>query len=114
MLEDRLYEILDTALRAAGAVVEAGEEYRTPPLEVLRYYYRPVRLHWVPLLGRASSVVAVVRQPVDVGFLPDDYRRFLTRLALAVNGRFPPGPGVGPGRGCVVETARLPAAWSLA
>ena len=60
---------------------------------MLRYYYRPVRLHWVPLLGRASSVVAVVRQPVDIGFRPDDYRRFLTRLALAVNGRFPPWIG---------------------
>ena len=93
MIEDRLYEIIDPVLRAAGAVVEAGEEYRTPPLEVLRYYYRPVRLHWVPLLGRASSVVAVVRQPVDVGFQPDDYRRFLTRLALGVNGRFPPWTG---------------------
>jgi hypothetical protein len=34
--------------------------------------------------------VAVVRQPVDVGFRPEDYRRFLTRLAMAVNGRFPP------------------------
>ena len=93
MTEDRLYEIIDPVLRSAGAVIEAGEEYRTPPLEVLRYYYRPVRLHWVPLLGRASSVVAVVRQPVDVGFRPDDYRRFLTRLAMAVNGRFPPWTG---------------------
>jgi hypothetical protein len=93
MIEDRLYEIVDPVLRAAGAVVEAGEEYRTPPLEVLRYYYRPVRLHWVPFLGRASSVVAVVRQPVDVGFQPDDYRRFLIRLALGVNGRFPPWSG---------------------
>jgi len=93
MVEDRLYEIIDPVMRAAGAVIEAGEEYRTPPLEVLRYYYRPVRLHWVPLLGRASSVVAVVRQPVDVGFQPDDYRRFLTRLALGVNGRFPPWTG---------------------
>ncbi len=90
MIEDRLFENIDPILRAAGAVVEAGEEYQTPPLEVLRYYYRPVRIHWVPLLGRASSVVAVVRQPVDIGFRPDDYRTFLTRVARAVNGRFPP------------------------
>jgi hypothetical protein len=93
MIEDRLYEIIDPALKTAGAVIEAGEEYRAPPLDVLRYYYRPVRLHWMWLLGRASSVVAVVRQPVDVGFQPGDYRRFLTRLALAVNGRFPPWAG---------------------
>jgi hypothetical protein len=90
MIEDQLFEIIDPLLKSAGAVVEAGEEYRTPPLDVLRYYWRPVRLHRVPLLGRASSVVAVVRQPVDVGFRPDVYRTFLTRLAMAVNGRFPP------------------------
>jgi hypothetical protein len=35
-------------------------------------------------------VVAVVRQPNDVGFSSDGYRRFLKRLALAVNGRYPP------------------------
>jgi hypothetical protein len=90
MLEERFFETIEPILRTAGAVVEAGEEYRTPPLEVLRYYFRPVRLHWVPLVGRASSVVAVVRQPVDIGFRPDAYHTFLTRLALAVNGRFPP------------------------
>jgi hypothetical protein len=90
MTEDRLFELIDPLLRSAGSVVEAGEEFRAPVLDVLRYYFRPVRLHWVPLLGRASGVAAVVRQPVDVGFRPDDYGRFLTRVALAVNGRFPP------------------------
>jgi hypothetical protein len=93
MIEERLFETIDPILRAAGAVVEAGEEYRTPPLEVLRYYYRPVRLHWMPLLGRASSVVAVVRQPVDIPFRPDDYRTFLTRVARVANSRFPPWTG---------------------
>jgi hypothetical protein len=90
MIEDRLFEIIDPVLRSAGSLAERGEEFRTPPLEILRYYLRPVRLSWLPFLGRASSVVAVVRQPVDVGFRPEDYRRFLTRLAMAVNGRFPP------------------------
>jgi hypothetical protein len=90
MIEERFFETIEPVLRTTGAVVEAGEEYRAPPLEVLRYYFRPVRLHWMPLLGRASSVVAVVRQPVDIGFRPDAYQIFLTRLAKAVNGRFPP------------------------
>jgi hypothetical protein len=90
MIEEQFFDAIDPVLRGTGAVVEAGEEFRTPPLEVLRYYFRPVRLHWLPFLGRASSVVAVVRQPVDVGFRPDDYRIFLTRIARAVNGRFPP------------------------
>jgi hypothetical protein len=112
MIEDQLFEIIDPLLKSAGAVVEAGEEYRTPPLDVLRYYWRPVRLHWVPLLGRASSVVAVVRQPVDVAFRPDDYRTFLTRLAMAVNGRFPPwtwsrGRGLSVAGGLVVGLTAL-------
>jgi hypothetical protein len=90
MIEDQFFEKIDPILKSAGCVAERGEEFRTPPLDVLRYYLRPVRLSWLPLLGRASSVVAVVRQPVDAGFRPDEYHRFLTRLALAVNGRFPP------------------------
>jgi hypothetical protein len=90
MIEDELFEQLDPVLRALGAVPEVGEEFRAPPLDVLRYYHRPVRLHWVPVLGRASGVVAVVRQPVDIVLSAEGYRRFLTRLALAVNGRYPP------------------------
>jgi hypothetical protein len=90
MIEDDFFAIVDPVLREAGSVPEEGEEYRTPPLDVLRYYRRPLRLHWVPGLGGASSVVAVVRQPVDVGLATDGYRRLLTRLAMAVNGRFPP------------------------
>jgi hypothetical protein len=90
MTEERLFEIIGPGLHSAGAAVEDGEEFRAPALDVLRYYRRPVRLHWMPVLGRASSVVAVARQPVDVGFRPEDYGGFLTRLAMAVNGRFPP------------------------
>jgi hypothetical protein len=112
MIEDQLFEIIDPLLKSAGAVVEAGEEYRTPPLDVLRYYWRPVRLHRVPFLGRASSVVAVVRQPVDVAFRADDYRTFLTRLAMAVNGRFPPwtwsrGRGLSVAGGLVIGLTAL-------
>jgi hypothetical protein len=99
MIEDDLFAIIDPVLRESGAIPEEGEEFRAPPLDVLRYYRRPVRLHWVPVLGRALSVVAVVRQPVDVGLTTADYQRFLTRLAMAVNGRFPPWRG---DRGLVV------------
>ena len=98
MIETDLFEIIDPILRTAGTVVEEGDEYRTPPLDVLRYYCRPVRLHWFPILGRALGVVAVVRQPVDVGLSTADYRRFLSRLAMAVNSPLstlapPGGPG---------------------
>ena len=90
MVEDDLMALIDPVLKGLGAVPEEGEEFRQPPLDVLRYYRRAVRLHWVPLIGRALNVVAVVRQPVDVGFTTAEYRKLLIRLAMAVNGRFPP------------------------
>jgi hypothetical protein len=36
----------------------------------------------------------VVRQPLDIGGSRVDYERFLTRLAMAANGRFPPWRGL--------------------
>ncbi|WP_435011194.1 hypothetical protein P12x_002495 [Tundrisphaera lichenicola] len=97
MLEEQLFEIIDPILVARKLREEPGEEFRQPPLDILRYYWRPVRLHWMPILGRARSVVAVVRQPVDVGVSGSsaDYRAFLNRLAMAVNGRFPPSRRLG-------------------
>jgi hypothetical protein len=92
MIEDDLFAILDPVLGPLGAVEEDGEEYREPPLDVLRYLRRPVRLHWLPWLGRAWSVTAVVRQPIDVGLkIGDGYAKLLGRLSLAVQTRFPPG-----------------------
>ena len=93
MLEDEFLDLIDPILEPLGLLEEEGEEFREPPLDVLRYYRRPVRLHWLPVIGRAQAVVAVVRQPVDVGLTgsPKDYGAFFARLAMAVNGRFPPG-----------------------
>src|SRR6266478_6353321 len=90
MTEDAFFALIDPVMKEAGAVPEPGEEFRAPPLDVLRYYARGVRLHWVPLLGPGLSVVAVARQPVVVGLSAGDCRRCITRLALAANGRFPP------------------------
>ena len=93
MLEDQFFDLIGPTLKPLGLVEEDGEEFREPALDVLRYYRRPVRLHWIPLIGRAQAVVAVVRQPVDVGLAggSKDYGAFLARLAMAVNGRYPPG-----------------------
>ncbi|HEX8200322.1 MAG TPA: hypothetical protein VF590_07535 [Isosphaeraceae bacterium] len=90
MIDEDLFARIDPVLRTLGSVPDVGEEFREPPLDILRYYRRPVRLSWLPVLGRASSVVAVVRQPRDVGFSSDGYRRLLNRLALAASGRYPP------------------------
>ncbi len=90
MIEDQVIELIEPLLQAGGAVLEDGEEFREPPLEVLRYYRRAVRLNWIPIVGNALSVVMVVRQPVDIEGSRTGYERLLTRLGMAVNGRFPP------------------------
>lgn len=97
MLEDKLDELLDSVLIEAGCSLEPGEEFRSPALDVLRYYGRSVRLNWAPILGRAQSVVVVARQPIDVGFSEAGYVQLMTRAAMAASGRFSPwrGPAIG-------------------
>lgn len=90
VIEDNFFDLIDPILRGLGAVRDDGEEFRDPPLDVLRYDVRPVRLHRVPFLGRALSVVATVRQPIDVSLATGGYPTLLRRLAMAVNGRYPP------------------------
>jgi hypothetical protein len=94
MLEDQFIEVIDPLVRAGGSVLEVGEEFREPALSVLRYYRRRVSLNWVPIFGEGHSVVAVVRQPVDIDSSKASQTRLLTRLAMAVNGRFPPWRGL--------------------
>jgi hypothetical protein len=90
MIEDDLFTVLDDVLNPLGSSEEDGEEYREPAIDVLRFYRRPVRLHWLPWIGRAWSVVAVVRQPIDVGF-KEGYPTLLDRVARATHSRFTPG-----------------------
>jgi hypothetical protein len=104
MLEDRFIELIEPALRELGSVREAGEAFREPPLDVLGYYPRRVRLSRVPLFGRALGLVMVVRQPVDIEGSQGGYQRLMTRLAMAANGRFPPWQGLVVGLTAVVLT----------
>jgi hypothetical protein len=94
MIEDRLIELIDPLLRENGCVIDEGEEFREPPLDVLRYYHRRVRLGRLPFFGKSLSVIMVVRQPIDIDGSRADYERFLTRVAMAANGRFPPWRGL--------------------
>jgi hypothetical protein len=94
VIQDRLIDLIDGSLLPGGAQPEPGDEFRTPPLEVLRYYRRIVRWSWVPVLGQAQSVLAVVRQPWDIAFSPSGYGTLLLRLAAAASGRFPPWKGL--------------------
>jgi hypothetical protein len=94
MTEERLIGLINPVLRDLGSRIEDGEEFRQPPLEVLRYFERAVRLSVVPVFGRARSVVALIRQPIDIDGTIAGYARLMTRLAMAVNGRFPPWKGL--------------------
>ncbi|MDB5353533.1 MAG: hypothetical protein JWN86_4780 [Planctomycetota bacterium] len=107
MIEEDLFELLDSVLSPLGARSEDGDESRDRPLDVLRYYVRPVRLSALPIVGRGLSVVAVCRQPIDVGMVGDGYRKLIERLARVVNTRFPPirrGRGLTLGMTAVVTT----------
>ncbi len=107
MIQDDLFEILDATLPPLGAVEDIGEEFRDPPLDVLRYHHRKVRLSRFPILGRGLSVIAVVRQPVDLPFTREGFPRLLRRVSLAVNARFPPivrGHGLSIGLTSVILT----------
>ena len=95
MIDDELIALLDATLFPLGFTGEVGEDFAAPPLDVLRYYRRPVRLHWLPLLGRAQGVVAVARQPVDLAGTEAGCRALVDRLARGVSARFPPGWGLG-------------------
>ena len=94
MIEDQVHRADRAAFAGGGSVLEDGEEFREPPLEVLRYYRRAVRLNRLPIVGNALSVVMVVRQPVDIEGSRTGYERLLTRLGMAANGRFPPWQGL--------------------
>jgi hypothetical protein len=104
MLIDQFNELIDPVIRAGGSVLEIGEEFREPPLDVLRYYRRPVTMSWLPIFGKAHSIVALVQQPVDIDGSKAGQERVLTRLAMAVNGRFPPWRGLVIGLTAVVLT----------
>jgi hypothetical protein len=97
MIEDQFIDLIDPLLREVGSGFVGGEEFRDPPLDVLRYYRRVLRLFGLPLFGKAQSIVTVVRQPVDVDGTKAGYERLVKRLALAASGRFPPwrGPVIG-------------------
>jgi hypothetical protein len=104
MIEDQFIELIEPILLDGRSVRDVGEEFRQPPLDVLCYYRRGLRLFRVPLLGRAQSIVMVVRQPVDVEGTNAGYERLLKRLALAANSRYPPWRGMVAGLTALVLT----------
>jgi hypothetical protein len=105
VIEDTLLDLIDPSLRTSGATAEAGEEWSVPALEVIRYYRRSVRWNRVPVLGRAQSVVAVVRQPLELAFSTAGYTELLIRVSRAASSRFPPWKGAVIGLTAVILTS---------
>lgn len=91
MKVEEFLKALDDVLAREQMAVQPGEEFTSPPLDVLRYYARPVRLSRWPIVGRGMSVAAVVQQPNDTPQLGGQ-AILMQRIAAAVHGRFPPWP----------------------
>lgn len=89
---DELMSLIGSSLEPLGFHAEDGEEFRAPALDVLRYWQRPVRLSRFPVVGRGRSVVAIARQPDDVGDDPRSFIAAVHRLGSAADARFPPWP----------------------
>ncbi|MEW4567070.1 hypothetical protein AB1L88_04315 [Tautonia sp. JC769] len=97
MTYEEFFDLCSRLLRPLHCSCDDGEDFQDPPLDVLRYEVRAVRLHWIPVVGRALSVVAIVHQPRDVTATAASHRELLLRVARAVHGRYPPWPSGGPG-----------------
>lgn len=89
MDEEAFLEQVERCVGKLGGRVKPGGSLEDPPLEVLRTYSRRVRWSWVPGLGRAVSVTAVVRQPVDLGFDKAGCKALLERVTRAIDGQVP-------------------------
>jgi hypothetical protein len=89
MLVDDLVKMLDPALAPLGHVAGPGDEYHEPALVLVHQFARPVRLTWVPVLGRATSLVLVARQPVDLDASERGLEMLWTRVARVAAHRFP-------------------------
>ena len=74
-----------------------GETFSQPPLDVLAYAAKPIRLSRLPLFGRGLAVVAITRHPVDLMSDTVGLKIWVQRLAKAVNGQYPPWKKLRPG-----------------
>lgn len=90
MRDAEFSELLDSIL--AGSEVAEGEEFTNPELLVYRYHRRVVRVGWLPIVGKVSSVVATVGWPRGLPRTAEGVAGLLRRVAMAVNGKFPPRP----------------------
>jgi hypothetical protein len=85
-----------------------GETFSQPPLEVLTYAAKPIRLSRLPLFGRGLAVLAVTRHPVDLKSDTQGLKSWAQRLAKAVNGQYPPWKKLRPGAVLLIAVQLTP------
>ena len=90
MTESSFFEAIEAILRPLGYRVDVGEFFREPTLDVLHYLTRPVWVHWLPVVGKGRGVVALVRQPTDLGGDARSTVSLIDRVSRAAHGRYPP------------------------
>ncbi|MBI1322723.1 hypothetical protein GC170_06010 [bacterium] len=97
MTEDDFLSTWSTWQKAHSWSPDPGEVYAEPPLEILGYATKPVRLSRVPVFGRGLAVVAITRHPVDLMSDAVGLQAWVERIGKAVNGLHPPWKSRRPG-----------------
>lgn len=97
MQEDDFLDALKLWVKSSEWQPLEGEEFASPPLDILTYAAKPVRLSRLPLFGRGMAVVAITRHPTDLRSVTPGLKAWVGRLAHAVNGQFPPWKRIRPG-----------------
>jgi hypothetical protein len=97
MTEEDFLEDWNVWLKANDWSPDPGETYAEPPLEVLAYASRPIRLSRLPVFGRGLAVIAVSRHPIDLMSDSSGLRMWVERVGKAVNGLHPPWKSRRPG-----------------
>jgi hypothetical protein len=102
MLIDDLIDLLDQALHDPERKLGPGVESQQPPLTIVRFYARAVRLGCLPILGRSQSIVVVATQPSDLSPTGEGLRAVMERVARVTSLRYPPWRGASLALTCVV------------
>jgi hypothetical protein len=89
-----LLRLVDTALAPGAMLAHEGQAYQKPRLDVIRHYTRRVRTSWLPLVGRALSLVAVVEHPDDLTLDASGCRTLLERVGTVMSARHSPFEGL--------------------
>jgi hypothetical protein len=108
MLQDDLINDWNSWLKSSQWQAHEGEEFRDPPLDVLAYGVKAIRLSYVPVFGRGLAVVAMSRHPIDLKSDTAGLKLWIERLAKAVNGLVPPWKSFRPGAVLLIAVQLTP------